>query len=128
MEILPLAADSMGLRSMATLVDTGSARVLIDPGVTLAPERSGLPPGAAERQAYEEAVERIIGALCQVDAVVVTRYDDEHMNLLSYVLSTTATYLKTPASAQEHRVARELFPRLQRTGRAFELVEGSTVS
>lgn len=127
MQITPLAADSMGVRSMATLVETGGVRVLVDPGVTLAASRYGLPPTAEELQAQEAAVSRIVGALCQVDAVVVTHYHDDHMNLLPYVLSTTAVYLKTPVTLQERRQAQDLFPRLQRTGRSFALVDGTSV-
>lgn len=128
MDVIPLAAESLGVRSMATLVDTGGVRILVDPGAALSPTRYGLPPTSAERQAYEEASARIIGTLCQVDAVVVTRYHEEHLNLLPYVLSSTAVYLKEPADGAERRNAKELLQRLERTGRSFELVSGSTVN
>ena len=44
MKIVPLAADSLGVRSMATYVEAGRTGLLIDPGATLAPSRYGLPP------------------------------------------------------------------------------------
>ena len=44
MNVVPLAADSLGVRSMATYVECGATRILIDPGATLAPNRYGLPP------------------------------------------------------------------------------------
>ena len=44
MKIIPLAADSLGVRSMATYVEAGSTGLLLDPGATLAPARYGLPP------------------------------------------------------------------------------------
>ena len=34
MRVMPLAADSLGARSMATYVEAGALRLLIDPGVT----------------------------------------------------------------------------------------------
>jgi hypothetical protein len=112
---------------MATLVEADNVRILIDPGAALAPSRFGLPPSPEERHAYEEATSRIIGTLCQVDAVVVTRYHEEHINLLPYVLSTTAVYLKAPTEGGERRAAREMLQRLERTGRSFELVGDSSV-
>ena len=48
MNVVPLAADSIGVRSMATYVECGQTRVLIDPGAALAPNRFGLPPADAE--------------------------------------------------------------------------------
>src|SRR2546425_53008 len=112
MDVVPLAADSMGVRSMATLVQAGQARIVIDPGAALAPLRYGVPATCEERQAYEAAVSRIVGAVCQADAVVVTRYHEEHANLLPYVLSSAAVYLKRPAEAAERREARDLIQRL----------------
>ena len=128
MNVLPLAADSLGVRSMATLVEASGARVLIDPGVALAETRYGLPPSREELEAQEEATARVVGALCQVDAAVVTHYHDDHANLLPYVLSSTAVYLKTPTTPRERRYTQDLFPRLQCTNRSFALVDGSSLS
>src|SRR4030095_12254168 len=54
MKVIPLAAESLGVRSMATYVEVGGTGILIDPGATLAPARFGLPPaggGGGERRA-----------------------------------------------------------------------------
>ena len=44
MKIIPLAAESLGVRSMATYVEAGQTGILIDPGATLSPSRFNLPP------------------------------------------------------------------------------------
>lgn len=44
MNIVPLAFESMGVRSMATFVETDQ-RILIDPGTSIAPKRFGFPHG-----------------------------------------------------------------------------------
>ncbi len=41
MNITPIAADSLGTRSMATFVETGDCGIFIDPAVSLAPRRYG---------------------------------------------------------------------------------------
>ena len=48
MKVIPLAAESLGVRSMATYVEVGRTGILIDPGATLAAARFGLPPSADE--------------------------------------------------------------------------------
>src|SRR3989442_3752523 len=57
--VIPLAAESLGVRSMATYVEAGDLGILIDPGATLAPARWGLPPADAEWQAPRRAHHRI---------------------------------------------------------------------
>ncbi len=48
MKITPLAADSLGARSMVTFVETRDVSVLIDPSVRLGPRRYELPPHPLE--------------------------------------------------------------------------------
>jgi len=59
MKIIPLAADSLGVRSMATYVEAGATGLLIDPGATLAAARYGLPPSQEEWDALKRANDRI---------------------------------------------------------------------
>ena len=54
MKILPLAADSLGTRSMATFVETGDVNILIDPAVSLGPKRYSLPPHPLEYEKMDE--------------------------------------------------------------------------
>ena len=48
MDVRILAAESMGVRSLATAVTTRRHRYLIDPGVSVPPRRSKLPPHPIE--------------------------------------------------------------------------------
>ncbi len=78
MRILPIAFDSFGVRSMATLVVTSKNKVFIDPGVALGPRRYGLPPADEERLAKRLAREQIINLIRDVDSVVVSHYHYDH--------------------------------------------------
>jgi predicted metallo-beta-lactamase superfamily hydrolase len=73
-----LAFDSMGVRSMATLVETSAGSLLIDPGAALAPRRYNMPPHSLEIQALREALNKIYRALSRVDYVVITHYHRDH--------------------------------------------------
>ena len=73
-----LASDSMGVRSMATVVCAGGVKIFIDPGVSFAPRRYGLPPHELELKRLEEVKERIISELSDTDIVVITHYHYDH--------------------------------------------------
>ena len=78
MKIIPLAADSLGVRSMATYVEAGSTGLLIDPGATLAPARYGLPPAAEEWEALKRANDRISAYAARARYVFVSHYHEDH--------------------------------------------------
>jgi predicted metallo-beta-lactamase superfamily hydrolase len=78
MKVVPLAADSLGVRSMATYVEAGPFAMLIDPGATLAPSRYNLPPGDAEWEALRRANDRISAYARRANLVFVSHYHDDH--------------------------------------------------
>ncbi len=72
--IVPLAFDSFGVRSMATFVETDDLRILIGPGVSLAPIRYGLEPHPLEWQRLDETWETIKRHAEIADVLIVTHY------------------------------------------------------
>jgi predicted metallo-beta-lactamase superfamily hydrolase len=76
---MPLAADSLGARSMATYVEAGSLRLLCDPGATLAPRRYGLPPSPGEEEALSRALARVDGYAVRATHVVVSHFHADHV-------------------------------------------------
>jgi len=108
--IVPLAFDSFGVRSMATYVETDDLRILIDPGVALAPVRYGLEPHPLEWQRLEEAWEVIRKYAENVDVLIVTHYHYDHHNPDSPELYKNKTvFIKHPTEninrSQQERVA-----------------------
>jgi len=78
MKVIPLAAESLGVRSMATYVEVGRTGILIDPGATLAPSRFGLPPTEAEWEALRRANDRISAYAARSSFVFVSHYHEDH--------------------------------------------------
>jgi predicted metallo-beta-lactamase superfamily hydrolase len=78
MRVIPLAAESLGVRSMATYVEVADAAILIDPGATLAPARYGLPPAEAEWEALRRANDRISAYAARANLVFVSHYHEDH--------------------------------------------------
>lgn len=77
-EVRPLAEESLGVRSMSMLVATPDATILLDPGVSLAPRRFGLPPHPAEFRALLSARRRILDSAEEADVVIITHYHRDH--------------------------------------------------
>ena len=77
-EVTPVAFDSLGVRSMATVVRASNAKIFIDPSAALAPMRYGLPPHRLELEALRESVGRIDAELADADVVIVTHYHYDH--------------------------------------------------
>lgn len=78
MKIIPLAADSLGVRSMATYVEAGATGLLIDPGATLAAARYGLPPSQEEWEALKRANDRISAYAARAQYVFLSHYHEDH--------------------------------------------------
>jgi hypothetical protein len=78
MNVIPLAADSLGVRSVATYVECGETRLLIDPGVSLGRNRFDLPPADEEWEAWRRANDRISGYAARASMVLVSHYHEDH--------------------------------------------------
>ncbi len=78
MEIIPLAAESMGVRSMATFVETKDCCAIIDPGAIVEQFRSGLPPHPVEEWCLAKHLERIHLFTQTSDIIIITHYHDPH--------------------------------------------------
>lgn len=78
MKVIPLAAESLGARSMATYVEVAGRGILIDPGATLAAGRHGLPPADEEWEALRRANDRISAYAARAEFVFVSHYHEDH--------------------------------------------------
>jgi uncharacterized protein len=78
MRVIPLAAESLGVRSMATYVEVADTAILIDPGATLAAARWGLPPAEAEWEALRRANDRISAYAARANLVFLSHYHEDH--------------------------------------------------
>jgi predicted metallo-beta-lactamase superfamily hydrolase len=95
--VIPLAADSLGARSVATYVECGATRVLIDPGATLAPSRFNLPPADEEWDALKRANDRISAYAARASIVFVSHYHEEHFRYDPEIYRDRNVWAKDPA-------------------------------
>ncbi len=78
MNVVPIAFDSMGVRSMATLIKTRDVRVMIDPGAALGPNRYNLPPHARELEMLAKLSKKIKVEAARCDVIIITHYHYDH--------------------------------------------------
>jgi predicted metallo-beta-lactamase superfamily hydrolase len=76
--VVPLAAESLGVRSMCTYVETPDTRILLDAGVSLCPNRFGLPPHPKEFKAIVESRRKIAQAADKAEVVTISHYHYDH--------------------------------------------------
>jgi len=77
MKIIPLAFESLGVRSMCTFVQTDQG-ILIDPGTSVAPKRFNLPPSLEEIKALKESRERIVEYSKKSSIITISHYHHDH--------------------------------------------------
>lgn len=77
-KVVPLAAESLGVRSMCTYVETPSLRVLLDAGVSLCPNRFKLPPHPEEFRAIDAARKKIMKFAEKAEVITISHYHFDH--------------------------------------------------
>ncbi len=78
MKIIPLAAESLGVRSMAVSVETPDLRILIDPGISLAPKRYGLEPQETELAREKTLWKSVLSKARKADVLTISHYHFDH--------------------------------------------------
>ncbi len=78
MRVIPLASESLGVRSLATFVEAGGIKILIDPGVALGPKRYGLPPAKIELETLQKMRKKIQAYARKADVVTISHYHYDH--------------------------------------------------
>ena len=76
--VVPMAEESFGVRSMCTYVETSDAKILLDAGASLAPKRLGYPPHPREYLALVECRKRISEMAEKADVITISHYHFDH--------------------------------------------------
>jgi predicted metallo-beta-lactamase superfamily hydrolase len=76
--VQPIAFESLGVRSMCTYIETPDVKILLDAGVSLGPNRYGLPPHPREYAALKIRREEIVRFAERSDVVTVSHYHFDH--------------------------------------------------
>ncbi len=77
-KVTPLASESLGVRSMCTLVETPDLSVLLDGGVSLCPWRFNLPPHPIEFQTIIRLRREIAQAADKASVTTISHYHYDH--------------------------------------------------
>ncbi|NHI91096.1 MAG: hypothetical protein EAX96_01250 [Candidatus Lokiarchaeota archaeon] len=77
-ELLPISAESLGVRSLAVSVKTPDLKIIIDPGCALAPNRDGYYPHPIEYENLIKFTLKILKFSKDVDYLIISHYHHDH--------------------------------------------------
>jgi len=77
-KVTPLAAESFGVRSMCTLVETPDVTLLLDAGVSLCPYRFRLPPHPFEFKTIQKLRKSVTEAADKAQVITISHYHFDH--------------------------------------------------
>src|SRR3989442_15417554 len=129
-KVVPLGAESLGVRSMATYVEVAGRGILIDPGATVAPSRFGLPPADEEWEALRRVNDRISAYALRAELIFVSHYHEDHFRSDPVSYAGRRVLVKDPrrmVQGLQARRAAELWKCLQGKARvrvADDLIDG----
>ncbi|MEO0098593.1 MAG: hypothetical protein ABIK99_00405 [candidate division WOR-3 bacterium] len=128
MKIVPVASESLGVRSMATVVITKDLSIFIDPGVALSPSRFNLPPHPLEVKRKEEKWQEIINWVKICEVIIVTHYHYDHHNPESpEIYQNKVCFLKDPQgniNESQRRRAAHFLGRIENFVARWEIADG----
>lgn len=122
MLVKPLAFDSFGVRSMATYVETGDVKITVDPGISLAPRRFGLPPHPLELARREECARVVHSHAEASDILIVTHYHYDHHDLGSFIPTSVYTGKRVFVKHPQKNI--NYSQRVERAPRFFKAIQG----
>lgn len=141
MKVTPLAFESLGVRSMATFVETDH-RILIDPGTSLGAKRFGLPPWKTEFEALYETRARIQEYAAIADIITISHYHYDHFTPFSLgkfldsspkfaeeIYGHKKLFIKNPEdhiNKSQHKRATEFLKNLKRINRDITYSDGGS--
>ncbi|WP_338599371.1 MBL fold metallo-hydrolase [Sulfolobus tengchongensis] len=134
MRITPIAFESLGVRSQATLVETKNLRILVDPAISLAPRRYNLPPHQKEVDRLTELAKVLVNIAKDVDVIVVSHYHYDHHDP-GYVIPTDIykdkiVFIKDPQNminnSQKYRRAPRFLRSIKDKPKNIEIADGRT--
>jgi len=80
MEIIPIASDSIGVRSFSVFIRCEKMNIIIDPGIDLSPDRFGLPPHKREIERFLFLKKRINEYINASDVIIITHFHHDHFS------------------------------------------------
>ncbi len=130
MKIIPLAADSLGTRSMATFISTKDCKILIDPSAALAPKRYGLEPHKKEKSRLKKHLKEIAKYAKKADILIVTHYHHDHYDIgRPELFKGKIAYLKHPTkniNKSQKKRAKDFIEKLDDLPKEINYSEGKT--
>ncbi len=115
---------------MATYIEAGDVKILIDPAVSLAPSRFKLPPHPTEIERQREHWQKIVEYGEKADVIIVTHYHYDHHNPeFPSLYDGKVVFLKDPdnnINRSQRQRAGFFIPLIENGAKKIEIADGTT--
>lgn len=130
MRIIPLAGESLGVRSTSILIETNSIKILIDPGFSIPKIKNSLPPTPYEFRAGEK-IKKILSKNAEIaDIIIITHYHMDHISFYENFYIGKKVFLKDPEnfiSENQKERAKKLINILEKVSKDIIIANGEHI-
>ncbi|MBC7195329.1 MAG: MBL fold metallo-hydrolase, partial [Caldisericia bacterium] len=96
MKIIPIAGETLGIRSTSIFVETKDLKILIDPGFSIPILKNSFPPTPFEFRASDLTKKKIFYYSNIVDLIIITHYHMDHFSFDENIYKNKKVFIKDP--------------------------------
>lgn len=127
MKVIPIAGETLGVRSTSLFVETDSIKILIDPGFSIPKIKNSLPPTPYEFKVGDRIKKTIKEKIKEADVIIITHYHLDHFSFYDDFYKDKIVFIKDPEnfiSENQKERARNLIKILDKNSKSFHITNG----
>lgn len=130
MKIIPIAGETLGVRSTSLFIETEKIKILIDPGFSIPKLKNSLPPTPYEFKVGDKIKKTLQEKIKETDLIIITHYHLDHFSFYEDFYKDKIVYIKDPEnfiSENQKERAKNLMKILEKNSKSFQISKGEVI-